>query len=147
MSYMTENTSYQFIDTNILIYAYDEDGGEKQEKAKELLRELWYNDTGCLSIQVFQEFFVTVTQKIAQPLSISEATDVILDYGQWRVHSPTVDDIQKAIRLQTRYQISFWDAMILNSAISLGCEVLWSEDLNVGQIYDGMLLSNPFVTA
>lgn len=141
---MIDDTKLHFVDTNMLIYANDDSDREKHERASQLINGLWETNQGCLSMQVLQEFYVTVTRKIPQPYTPEKAAEVIKTLSSWRVHSPTANDIQKAIQLQTRYQISFWDAMILNSAVSLGCDVLWSEDLNAGQVYDGVLLSNPF---
>lgn len=135
----------QFTDTNIVIYAYDSHAGVKHSQAKDLMAELWRTETGRLSIQVLQEFYVNVTRKIAEPLDISTATQVISDLSQWKIHSPTAQDILHAIRIQQHYQISFWDALIVCSAASLDCAVLWSEDLNPGQTYEGVLVKNPFV--
>jgi len=143
---MTDANQPQFVDTNILIYAYDRLAGDKHHAAKTLLKELWETRTGCVSIQVLQEFYVNITQKVARPLSPETAAQLISDLSVWTVHRPGVDNVLEAIRLQTRYQLSFWDAMILASAQALNCQLLWSEDLNTGQIYDKVTVSNPFVT-
>jgi predicted nucleic acid-binding protein len=134
----------QFIDTNILIYAHDASAGTKHDRARALLRELWENRAGCLSIQVLQEFYVNVTRKVARPMSPDAAAQIIADLGVWPVHRPDVDDVLEAIRLQTSRQLSFWDAMILTSARRLGCETLWSEDMSQGQQYEGVTVINPF---
>ena len=134
----------QFVDTNILIYAHDRSAGTKHERARALLTELWESGDGCLSIQVLQEFYVNITRKVARPLPPDTARQIIADLGHWTVHSPTVDDVLNAIALQERHGLSFWDAMIVASAIQLGCLVLWSEDLNDGQEYDGARIVNPF---
>ena len=134
----------QFVDTNVLIYAYDESAGTKHTQAKQLLTELWQNRTGCVSIQVLQEFYVNVTQKVAKPLSSDVAMQIIRDLAAWEVHRPGTEDIISAIQLQRRFQISFWDAMILASAIALQCEIVWSEDLNPGQRYETVTVTNPF---
>ena len=105
--------------------------------------DLWQNENGCLSVQVLQEFFVTVTKKIARPISSASAAQIINDLGLWEVHSPQTEDILTAIHLQSHYQISFWDAMIISSAQKLGCKILWSEDLNDGQDYGGVVVRNP----
>ena len=97
-----------------------------------------------MSIQVLQEYYVTVTRKVAQPLLPEQAHDIISHLGRWRMHSPTVTDIQEAIGIQTSYGISFWDAMIIQSAVRLKCDTLWSEDLNAGQRYAGVTVVNPF---
>jgi predicted nucleic acid-binding protein len=141
---MNDSRGQEFIDTNILIYAHDLTAGQKHLRAKGLIRELWENHNGSLSVQVLQEFYVNVTQKVAKPLSSEAASQIISDLAQWQIHRPSVNDILDAIRIQGRYKISFWDAMIVASALHLGCKTIWSEDLNPGQIYDRVVVSNPF---
>jgi predicted nucleic acid-binding protein len=141
---MSDVEGLQFVDTNVLIYAHDVSAGVKHERAKRLLAELWQSRMGCLSIQVLQEFYVNVTQKVAKPLAAEVAAQIISDLEVWRVHQPGVADVQSAIRLQGRYQISFWDAMILASALALQCEIVWSEDLSAGQRFDTLTVANPF---
>lgn len=143
--YMSDKTNIQFVDTNLLVYAHDASAGIKREIAAAMLRDLWNAETGCVSIQVLQELYVTLTRKIAEPFTSERAAQVVSDLGQWRVHSPLVKDIHAAIGIQTRYGISFWDAMVIRSAVQLGCERVWSEDLNSGQKYEGVLVLNPFV--
>jgi predicted nucleic acid-binding protein len=144
MNSMSEPRSLQFVDTNILIYAHDISAGEKHIRAKELMLDLWQSGEGCLSIQVLQEFYVNVTQKVTKPLPTETAAQIIADLSVWEVHCPGMEDVLDAIRMQKRYQISFWDAMILVSALQLGCHVLWSEDLNPGQVYDQVEVQSPF---
>ena len=141
---MTGEHDTHFIDTNILVYMHDRSAGSKHDQAKAFVRSLWESGAGCLSIQVLQELFVTITRKVPRPLSVESATQIIADLGTWRVHEPQVEDILGAIHLQTRYKISFWDAMIIQSAAQLGCRVLWSEDLNAGQEYQKVRVRNPF---
>lgn len=141
---MSEPRSLQFVDTNVLIYAHDRSAEHKHTRARELTRELWQTGEGCLSIQVLQEFYVNVTQKVAQPLASEVAAQLIADLSVWQVHRPGIEDILDAIRLQERHQVSFWDAMIIASAIQLGCQTIWSEDLNPGQVYDRVTVVNPF---
>lgn len=143
---MSDEPKYQFVDTNILVYAHDRSAGDKQVGAESLLRELWQSRQGCLSLQVMQEFYVTVTRKVPQPLSPERAAGIITDLKAWQVHLPDVDDVLKAIVLQEQYKISFWDAMILHSAKQLGCKTVWSEDLNTRQQYQGVQVMNPFVS-
>lgn len=135
----------QFVDTNVLIYAHDPSAGDKHLRASALIEELWSARTGCLSTQVLQEFYVNVTRKVARPLSPEVAAEIIAALGQWEVHRPNVEDMIEAISLQTRHKISFWDALILTSAQRLECKTLWSEDLNPGQDYRGVVVQNPFL--
>ena len=135
---------WQFVDTNVLIYAHDRSAGPKHARAREMVQELWRSGAGCLSIQVLQEFYVNVTQKVARPLAPELAAQIVRDLGTWQVHSPGVADVLDAIRLQARYRLSFWDAMVVTSAIQVGCHTLWSEDLNPGQVYDQVTVASPF---
>jgi len=141
---MSAEPDLQFVDTNILVYAYDLSQGDKHEKAKALLLSLWETGLGCLSIQVLQEFFVSVTRKSKHPLSVEQAAQVIQDFSDWKVHRPGVKDVVAAIDLHRSHQVSFWDAMILQSARQSGCSLLWSEDLSTGQDYAGVKVVNPF---
>ena len=97
-----------------------------------------------LSVQVLQEFFVTVTRKIANPLNAETAKGIVADYSRWYLHVPAADDVLAAIGIHQRTGISFWDAMIVRSAAEIGCEVLYSEDLDAGQEYSGVRVENPF---
>lgn len=136
----------QFVDTNVLVYAHDASAGFKHQVAQQLVASLWESRSGCLSLQVLQEFYVTVTQKVNKPLPAELATRIISDLGHWTVHLPTVDDVITAIAIQQRYKLSFWDAMIIGSAYALHCEVLWTEDLKDGQSYEGVKVVSPFTT-
>lgn len=135
----------QFVDTNVLIYAYDTTAASKHRVAQELLIGLWDSGSGSLSIQVLQEFFVTVTRKIPRPLTLSEARGVVEKLTLWHVHRPEPVDVLRAIDLQASERLSFWDAMILRSAAALACSRVWSEDLNPGQRYQGIPVVNPFL--
>lgn len=133
-----------FLDTNILIYAYDRSAGPKHTLAAQLMEGCWENENGCLSIQVLQEFFVIVTRKIAMPLDHHTARQIVADLAHWRLQAPEAGDLLQAIDLQQSYQLSFWDAMVVQSAVCLGCRQLLSEDLNHGQVYGDVQVINPF---
>lgn len=134
----------QFVDTNIFVYAYDKGNGIKQKLARRLITDLWENYQGCISIQVLQELYVTITKKVAIPLSPGTASQIITDLSVWNHHVPDAGDVLEAINIQQRYGISFWDAMIVNSAWKTGCSVIWTEDLNSGQVYGNVKVYNPF---
>lgn len=141
---MNGEQGYQFVDTNVLVYAYDNQDAYKQQQAKTLLNQLWREHSGCISIQVLQEFYVTTTQKLAQPLATIEASQIISDLGLWRIHQPQVEDILSAIQIQQLHQLSFWDSMIVRSAAQLDCSIIWTEDLNAGQLIEGCKIQTPF---
>lgn len=132
----------EFLDTNILIYAFDLTAGDKRDIAATLLERLWSQRAGCISLQVLQEFYVTTTKKLA--MSPKDAAAQIEHLGKWTVHRPGLHDILQAIDLHRTKKISFWDAMIVRSAISLDCSILWSEDLSDGQRLSGVTIRNPF---
>lgn len=141
---MSAEAGRQFVDTNVLVYAHDTSAGDKHVQARQLLAELWSSGNGCLSIQVLQEFYVTITRKVSRPLEPETARQRVEDLGYWLIHSPTADDVVEAIRLHQSARLAFWDAMILTSASKLGCGTLWSEDLNASQTTAGVTIKNPF---
>jgi predicted nucleic acid-binding protein len=133
-----------FVDTNVLIYAHDIDAGTKHEIAKTILRDLWSERTGVLSLQVLQEFYVNVTRKITVPLSKDSARLVVSSYGIWCTET-TLAEIASAFRIEDESGVSFWDALILSSAAKSGATRILSEDLNAGQRIAGIKVENPFV--
>ena len=124
--------SRDFIDSNVLVYAHSRASGDKRESANTIVDGLWDSKSGCMSIQVLQEFFVIVTTKLPERLSIMEAAEIVEAYSRWTIHSPEPGDLLAAIDIQKRYRISFWDAMIVHAARLGGAEVLYSEDLQDG---------------
>lgn len=142
---MTADIDRQFVDTNVLVYAYDKSAGDKRTIAQGLLRRLWQDRSGCLSVQVLQEFFTVVTRKIPQPLSGPDALEVVHDLVAWTIHAPDGGDVESAIRLHQALHLSFWDSMVIHSALQLKCSMLWSEDLQDGQRVEGLQVRNPFL--
>ena len=143
---MSAEAAYEFVDANVLVYAFDASAGKKKAAAEQLLRELWEAGTGCLSVQVLQEFFVAVTGKVAQPLSAAEAAARIRELAVWKVFAPGANDVLRAIAMHEQSHISFWDAMVVHAAAESGCDVLWTEDLNDGQVIGGVRIRNPFTS-
>jgi predicted nucleic acid-binding protein len=132
-----------FVDTNILMYAHDTSAGKKHEQAKALVEELWRDRTGVVSTQVLQELAVNLRRKAKKPLDAKATRDVVSDYLAWQVVVYGGDSILEAIDLETRYQISFWDALVIQAAQASGASVLYSEDLSADQLYAGMRVVNP----
>ena len=139
--------SGEFCHTNVIVYAYDSSAGAKREQAMRLMNRLWETRTGILSVQVLQELFVTLTRKVAQPLPLSQARQLVSDLATWPVLAPDSADVLEAIDGTARWQISFWDAMLVTAARKAGANLIWSEDLNDGQQYDGVTVRNPFRAA
>jgi predicted nucleic acid-binding protein len=136
--------SGEFVDTNVLLYAHDRSAGAKRDAAVALITRLIDEESGLLSTQVLMEFFVSATRKLPHRLDERRATEIVQDFGTWAVFTPLVSDVVAATKLCRRYGIHFWDALIVQGAVSLGADVLWSEDLNAGQRYAGVPVRNPF---
>jgi predicted nucleic acid-binding protein len=134
-----------FVDTNILIYAHDASKGAKYRRARELVDELWATGTGVLSTQVLQELCVNLRRKAKLPYSMDEMRSLIRDYKSWHVVVNNQESLLRALEIEDRYQISFWDALILQAAESAGAETVYSEDLSAGQQYGSIQVVNPLM--
>ena len=134
--------SVEFVDSNLVLYAHDSGSGERHGKAVILLERLFEEGAGALSTQVLAEFYSVATRKLG--ITSTEAETVIRDLGGWTIHRPGHADLLKAAQLHRRYKLAWWDAMILNSAIELGCSILWTEDFSDGQRFGPMTIRNPF---
>src|SRR5205814_742399 len=132
-----------FVDTNILMYAHDTTAGDKHARAKALVEELWQNRSGVLSTQVLQELAINLRRKTKKPLDARGTRDVVADYLAWQVVVNGGDSILEALDLEGRYQISFWDALVVQAAQASGAEILYSEDLSDGQTYGTVRVINP----
>lgn len=131
-----------FIDTNILIYSIDKFDKSKQKKARALLKEIAVSDTGVISTQVLQEFYVAATKKLnAAPLIVKE---IINGFEKFEVVQITVEIIKDAMDVSLLNKISYWDALIIASAETAKCTALITEDLIAGQIIRGVKIINPF---
>jgi predicted nucleic acid-binding protein len=135
-----------FVDTNILMYAHDAAAGEKHMRAKALVEELWENRSGAVSTQVLQELAVNLRRKAKKPLDAKATRDIIADYLAWHVVVNGGDSILEALELETRYQLSFWDALVVQAADVAGAEILYSEDLSDGQRYGTVRVKNPLTS-
>ena len=135
-----------FVDTNILMYAHDSAAGEKYARAKALVEELWENRSGAVSTQVLQELAVNLRRKAKKPLDAKATRDIIADYLAWHVVVNGGDSILEALELEARYQLSFWDALVVQAAQVAGAEILYSEDLSDGQRYGTVRVKNPLTS-
>jgi predicted nucleic acid-binding protein len=133
-----------FVDTNILVYANDHRAGAKHERAKQVLKSIWERKNGATSTQVLQEFYSTVTRKIPNPLSCFEARRMVSKYRGWTIYRSNVDDILLASELAEHGRFSFWDALVVQSALGCGADVLLTEDLHDGLRINSLVVQNPF---
>jgi predicted nucleic acid-binding protein len=134
-----------FVDTNVLVYLRDSTDPEKQRGAAEWMAHLWESGTGRLSLQVLQEYYVTVTTKLAPGMPADEARDDVSALRAWSPLEPDRNLVEEAWAVEDRFGLSFWDALILASARRLGCGTLLSEDLQDGQDLGGVVVRSPFL--
>jgi predicted nucleic acid-binding protein len=133
-----------FFDTNVLVYAHDAASLEKKEKSRSLLFQSMRDNSGVLSPQVLSEFYVTVTQKMKKPISPNQAKLEVELLSAMATVDLDAALVLEAIDLKIRYQISYWDALIIAAANRAGCKTLYSEDLSAGQVYGAVTVQNPF---
>ena len=132
-----------FLDTNVLVYMFDETDAAKQRQAEILVNESLASGTGCISFQVVQETLNVLIRRLG---FVSEDARRVLDdvlIPLWQVN-PTAALYQTAISLQGRYGFSFYDSLIVAGALEAGCSRLYSEDLQHGQIVQQLTIWNPF---
>ena len=133
-----------FVDTNVFLYSIDEDPASAAKR--ELARSLLLSERWGWSAQVAAEFFVNATSpKRTFRLASSDAAALLETWFAYPTQSITSDLIRAAVDIHQRFQVSYWDAAILAAAKQLGCNTVYSEDLNHGQDYDGVRVVNPFL--
>jgi predicted nucleic acid-binding protein len=136
-----------FVDTDVLVYARDSRDPRKQQRAGEWLAHLWRHRIGRLSLQVLQEYYVSVTQKLKPGMERDAARRDVRDLWHWVPASSAAGLLEAAWALQDQFSVSWWDALILSSAQLAGCQTLLSEDFQHGQQFGAVRVSNPFRSA
>ncbi len=131
-----------FLDSNVLVYAIDQSVPDKRELALDLIEQHLLNRSGVLSTQVLQEFFVASTRKLG--VDPVDAKNLVRDFQTLHVIQVTPFLIDAAIDRSILSQLSFWDSLIVESALLAKCSTLLSEDLGDGQRFDSCQVSNPF---
>ena len=132
----------RFIDTNVLVYLFDTDAPAKQAAAREIIAA----GRLVLSTQVLSEFYVTVTRKLARPLDSANASRAVADLCALPVRDVTPSLVQSAIRRCTTDRLSYWDALVVETALEAGATLLLTEDLQQGQAFGALRVHNPFLT-
>ncbi|MBI3606254.1 MAG: PIN domain-containing protein [Nitrospirae bacterium] len=134
-----------FLDANILVYCFDSSDRVKKEKATQILENLWETSNGVLSLQVLNEFFVTVTAKLPEKMDFNSAKAAILDLFSWNIYMEDRSSLEKTLEIVQKYHLSFWDANIISSAILSQCHKIYSEDLRHDQVIEGVQIINPLL--
>jgi predicted nucleic acid-binding protein len=134
-----------FLDTNVLVYLYDNDAPEKQSRSRSILEQGRERSRLVISTQVLQEFYVTATKKLSRALSDGEILQAMRRLQGFPTVQIDVSMIFNAIELGRRYQISFWDALVTQAALAAGCNRLLTEDLQHGLRIGALTVENPFL--
>ena len=132
-----------FVDTNVLVYAFDDSDPRKRSRASEVIESAGSGKV-ILSTQVLQEFFVIVTRKLARPVPVDEAEKAVRQFTHLPVVQIDPAIILSAIGATRRHKIPFWDSLIVEAALAAGCTRLLTEDLRTGARYDDLRVENPF---
>lgn len=137
-------TALVFVDTNVLLYTHDERDLDKQSRAREWVTWCWRQRAGRISSQVLNEFYNNAISKFRQTITVQDARAQVLRLRQWQPPHLDTYTVDGAWALQDRYQLSYWDALIVSSAQQQGCACLLSEDLQHGQMLGTVRIVNPF---
>ncbi len=132
-----------FLDSNLLIYSIDEKDPEKREHVQKFLDEIDKIHVPVISTQTIGEFFNVTTRKLRIPKENSMILCNLLK-EKYPIYEISVENVYHALKISERTQFSYWDSLILAVAIDTGCTVVYSEDLNAGQIIEGVKIINPF---
>ncbi|OQW35482.1 MAG: hypothetical protein A4E19_01600 [Nitrospira sp. SG-bin1] len=133
-----------FLDTNVLVYLFDADAPAKQQRAQALLSSQELRTQIILSTQVLQEFYVSVTRKLAVPLDLDTALKAVQDLAAFPIVQVDTPLILLGIQRSSKAKISFWDALIVEAALVAGTTLLYSEDFHDGAVFGKLRIANPF---
>jgi predicted nucleic acid-binding protein len=133
-----------FLDTNVLVYAFDVGAPGKRKRAHRLFAQCAADGSLLLSVQGLQEFYVTVARKLEKPLAPEAAASAVATLATFPVVVTDAPMVRAAIRTHQDAEISFWNALIVEAARSGGAAVLYSEDLQDGRDFGGVRVANPF---
>ena len=139
------SASTVFVDTNVLLYGEDLADAAKHRAARAWLRELWTRRCGRLSTQVLNEFYVNATRKLKPAMPAGDARAEVRRYQRWQPWVVDHATVETAWALESRFALSYWDALMVSAAQQLGCTLLLTEDLQHGQQIDGVRIVNPFI--
>ena len=137
-------TEKSFVDTNVLLYAHEETAGTKFLEAQSLIEKLWAERSGVVSTQVLQEFVVNLQRKTQRKPTALLIGTLIEDFSLWTVVVNDASSCVRALEVQERYGLSFWDSLIVQAAQLSEAKLLYSEDLSDGQRYGTVRVVNPF---
>lgn len=134
-----------FIDTNIFVYTFDSKDSKKNSISRSLIQKALTSGMGVISYQVIQEFLNVATRKFKCPLTPADSRNYLQKILNplWQVYS-TIEMFEQAIEISERWKYGFYDSLIIAGAISSGCSILYTEDLQNGQKIQSVEIVNPF---
>jgi predicted nucleic acid-binding protein len=136
-----------FVDTNILVYAHQPNEPLKRPVAIQWVERLWQEQLGRLSMQVLNEYYVTVTRKIRPARAAADAWDEVRELLSWNPQPTDSELLRRAREIEQRHQLSWWDSLIVGAAPLQNCALLLTEDLQHRAVYGSVTVQNPFVAA
>lgn len=137
-------TALVFVDTNIFVYAHQADERMRQPLAMKWLERLWIEQNGRTSVQVLNEYYVTLTRKVKPALDPSDAWNEIRDLLVWNPRPTDPEVLLRAREIEERYRLSWWDSLIVAAAQLQGCGLLLTEDLQDRAVYGNVTVCDPF---
>lgn len=138
-------TATVFVDTNVLLYSFDDRDLAKQHMARAWLTVIWTRRCGRLSTQVLNEFYANARRRFATAISAGDARAEVRRYQLWQPWLIDQSTIDTAWAVESRWQVNYWDALMVAAAQHMGCTLLLTEDLQHDQDIDGVRIVNPFV--
>ncbi len=133
-----------FVDTNVLVYTRDSSEKPKQRRADEWMKRLWATGSGRLSVQVLQEFYVTVTQKLKPGMTQAAAREDVRNLSKWQPVGSDPSLLELAWSVQDQHRVNWWDSLILAAALQSNCQHVLTEDLADGTEFDDVTIIDPF---
>lgn len=137
--------SASFFDTNVLVYAFDRHDAEKQQRAQSLISSYGGSGDLIISTQVLQEFYVTLTKKLASPVQPADAANIVADLAEFPLIQVDKNLIAAAMQRHQQGDFSFWDSLIVEAALQAGCHLLFSEDMQHNRKVGSLTIQNPFL--
>ena len=134
-----------FLDTNVLLYGVDDQDLVKRDRARAWIAACWTRRCGRISTQVLNDFYVNARRKFPSAVSAGDARAEVRRYQHWQPWTIDQPTVEIAWAVESRYGLHYWDALMVAAAQQQGCEVLLTEDLQHGQIIDGLRVQNPFL--
>jgi predicted nucleic acid-binding protein len=134
-----------FLDTNVLVYSFDDRDPRKQSTARQLISTALHTQRGMISTQVVQEFLNVALRRFAHPLTVSESRELLAAVLMPLCrHQPSIGFYDRALLLREQAKYAFYDALIVSAAVESGCKTLFTEDLDEGRTIQGLRIVNPF---